>query len=220
LVNYIFNIFRKPGISLTVILCIVSSGTTLFAQASPYDWIGFGDPVVSESARMEGIAGAGVANTDSRTINDLNPAAWSMLSRARIEARLNFFYNRSDLGSDEGIQRIVKFAGASFATSLFDKNHVGFAIGFAPLTNVDAQTQLTDSLGTTLYTREGGLSQLYLGFSARPISALNIGARADFLFGNLRSIGQANVAQGAESVPGVFQREYSISGTRGTRVFY
>jgi hypothetical protein len=188
----------------------------VFAQGSPYDLIGFGDPAGSESARMEGIAGAGVASTDSRTINDLNPAGLSLLSRARIEARLNYFYNRSDLGSDEGIMRIVKFAGASFATSLTDNGHVGFSLGFSPLTNVEAETQLIDSLGTTLYTREGGVSQLYLGLSARPISALNLGARADFLFGNLRTIGQATVSQGLETVPGTFQREYSLSGTRGT----
>jgi hypothetical protein len=208
----------KTSFLIVFLLLVLSSlyTPTVYAQGSAYDWIGFGDPVISESARMEGIAGAGVANGDSRTINDLNPAAFSMLSRARIEARLNFFYNRTDLGSDEGIQRIVKFAGASFATPLFDKNHIGFSLGFAPLTNADAQTQHTDSLGTTLYTRQGGLSQLYLGLSARPISSLNIGARADFLFGNLREISQANVSQGVETVPSTFQREYAISGTRGT----
>jgi hypothetical protein len=139
-----------------------------------------------------------------------------MLTRTRIEARLGFAYDRSDLGSDESAQRYVKFAGASFATPLFDKDNIGFALGFAPLTNADAQTQLTDTLGSTIYQREGGLSQLYLGLSARPISALNLGARADFLFGNIRVISQANVAQTDGSVPGVFQREYALSGVRAT----
>src|SRR5207245_7053995 len=46
--------------------------------------------------------------------------------------------------------------------------------------------------------------------------ALNIGARADFLFGNIRTIAQANVAGGSETKPGKFQREYSLSGDRGT----
>lgn len=188
----------------------------LFAQGSPYDFFGFGDPVVTQSARMEGLAGSAVASTESRTINDINPAAWSMMTRARIEARLGFTYNRSDLGSDEGIQRVVKFGGASFGTPLWEKNRIGFALGFAPLTSADAQTRQVDTLGTTLYRREGGLSQLYIGLSARPISALNFGARADFLFGNLRVISQADVSHGVETIAGIFQREYSMAGVRGT----
>ncbi len=205
--------YRIFGFVLISVLC---SGNA-FAQGSPYDLIGFGDPVISEAARMEGIEGSGVALTDSRTINDINPAALSMLTRARIEARLGFFYDRSTLGSEQSVQRIVKFAGASFATSLWEKERIGFALGFAPLTNADAETKQTDSgIGTTIYRREGGLSQLYLGLSARPFAALNIGARADFLFGNLRVISQSDVSQGEGTTPGVFQREYSEAGVRGT----
>ncbi|MDP4219172.1 MAG: hypothetical protein Q8916_09665 [Bacteroidota bacterium] len=202
--------------ALAIAACLVAWSGSLYAQGSPYDFIGFGDPVTTQSPRMEGLAGAGVASTESRTINDMNPAAWSMLTRARIEARLGFAYDKSDLGSSEGIQRIVKFSGASFATALWEKQKIGFALGFAPLTNADAQTQQTDTLGTTIYKREGGLSQLYIGLSVQPVSALNIGARADFLFGNLRTISQADVSQGLETSPGVFQREYSMAGFRGT----
>ncbi len=199
-----------------VLIAAFYSGNA-FAQGSPYDLIGFGDPIVSEAARMEGIEVSGVALTDSRTINDINPAALSMLTRARIEARLGFFYDQSTFGSEQSVQRIVKFAGASFATSLWEKEKIGFALGFAPLTNADAQTKQIDSgIGTTIYRREGGLSQLYLGLSARPIPALNFGARADFLFGNLRVISQSDVSQGEGTTPGVFQREYSVAGVRGT----
>ena len=187
----------------------------LFAQGSPYDFIGFGDPVVTQSSRADGIAGSVVASTESRTINDENPAAWSMMTRARIEAQLGFAYNKSDMGSEEGIKRTVKFKGVSFATPLWGKN-VNFALGFAPLTNADARAQQTDTTGTKIYQREGGLSQFYLGLAARPIPALNFGARADFLFGNIRMISQADASQGEQTVPGLFQREYAMSGIRGT----
>ena len=197
-------------------ILILISGNA-FAQGSPYDLLGFGDPIVSEAARLEGIEGSGVALTDSRTINDINPAALSMLTRARIEARLRFVYDRSSFGSEQSIQRPVKFAGVSFATSLWERQHIGFALGFVPLTNAEAKAQQTDTnVGTTVYHREGGLSQFYLGLSARPISALNLGARADFLFGNLRLISQSDVSQGQGTTPGVFQREYSAAGVRGT----
>ncbi|MEI8135287.1 MAG: hypothetical protein WCH46_09500 [bacterium] len=211
-------LYRLPSrrYFLLAIVFFLLSTHELFAQGSPYEFIGFGTPVVSQSARLEAIACSGVALTDGRMINDLNPAAWSMLTRSRIEVKLNFFYDKSDLGSDEGIKRLIKFSGASFGTLLSDKYNLGFAFGFSPISNAVAEVNQLDSLGTTTYTREGGLSQLYIGLSARPISALNIGARADFLFGNLRSIGQADVSRGVETVPGLFQREYSMTGTRGT----
>ncbi len=203
-------------LAFALVLGSMFYSTELLAQGSPYDFIGFGDPIVTQSPRLEGIAGSAVASTESRTINDENPAAWSMMTRARIEARLGFAYDKSDLGSDEGIQRIVKFGGVSFGTPLWDKFKFGFAFGFAPITNADAQMVLPDTIGSTIYKREGGLSQFYIGLSARPISALNIGGRADFLFGNIRTIIQSDAVQGIETVPGIFQREYSMSGVRGT----
>src|SRR5438874_601184 len=128
---------HKPILFVILVLCALSGKS--FAQGSPYDFIGFGDPIVTGAARMEGLSGAGVASTEPRTINDMNPAAWSMLTRARIEARLGFAYNRSDLGGDEGTLRLVKFAGVSFATPLWEK--IGFSLGFSPLTNADAETK-------------------------------------------------------------------------------
>jgi len=202
----------KAAIALFLVATLCSAD--LFAQGSPYDFIGFGDQIVTQSARLEGVAGTAVASTESRTINDENPAAFSMMTRARIEAQLGFAFIRSDLASNQNAQHVIKFAGASFATPLW--GNFGFALGFAPITNADAQTQQVDSLGTSTYKREGGLSQFYLGLSARPVSAINIGARADFLFGNIRTISQADVSQGVETVPGLFQREYSLSGVRGT----
>src|SRR4051812_21802423 len=100
---------RRKSWALLLFFILIFSSAILRAQGSPYDFIGFGDPVISQAARIEGLAGSGVAMTEPRGINDLNPAAWSMLTRARIEARLSFTYNRSDLGVNESSQRIVKF---------------------------------------------------------------------------------------------------------------
>ncbi|MEP7235142.1 MAG: hypothetical protein ABI778_07585 [Ignavibacteriota bacterium] len=210
------NSILKVGASVFAVLLLLSFWNgELRAQGSPYDLIGFGTPVVTQSARLEGLGGTAVASTESRTINDENPAAIAMMTRARIEAQLGFSYCKSDLGADENVQHVVKFSGASFATPLWG-NYFGFALGFAPITNADAQTNNLDSLGSTIARREGGLSQFYLALSARVLSALNLGGRADFLFGNIRTISQASVAGGVESEPGIFQREYALSGIRGT----
>lgn len=211
-INRKLQVFIPTAFCLTFMMC----STSLFAQGSPYYFIGFGDPVVTQSARMQGLAGSAVASTESRAINDLNPAAWSMMTRARIEARLGFAYTKTSIGENQGTKRIVKFGGASFGTPLWEKFRIGFALGFAPLTDADAETQQVDTLGTTTINREGGLSQLYMGLSMQPISALNIGARADFLFGNLRSIIQTDISHGEQTIPGVFQREYALAGVRGT----
>lgn len=200
---------------VVVISLITLFAGRLAAQGSPYNFIGFGEPVAGVNPRTEALSNAAIALTEPRTVSELNPALWSWITRTRFEARLNMTTSQSEFGGSTGLQHIVKLGGFAFGAALNDRYGVGLALGMSPLTHADAEALTTDSLGTTNYKREGGVSQLYFGFAARPASGLGLGARFDYLFGNLRQLAQSNPST-AGSTSSVFDREYSVSGLRGT----
>lgn len=185
------------------------------AQGSPYNFIGYGEPVSTVNPRTEALAGTGVALTEPRTISDLNPALWSWVSKTRFEARLNLTTSQSEFGTSTGLLHIVKLGGFAFGGMLDEKNGIGLGLGMSPLTHADAEAQTSDSSGTTNYKREGGVSQLYLGLAGRLGGGVAVSGRFDYLFGNLRQLAQSNPTS-PESIPGVFDREYSLNGLRGT----
>lgn len=188
--------------------------TPVQAQGSPYSFFGFGDPLTSTQAHLRGLSGTGTALTDGSLVNEFNPASFSYFSKTMLDLRIRYSYDRSTLGSDQGTRSMVKLGGLAIGTSLWKAGGMGAAIGFTPVTDAEAQTQRVDSLGNTIYKREGGLSQLFFGLSARPVSALAVGGRFDIIFGNVRTQAESNVT-GEQVEPGIFQREYAESGVRG-----
>jgi hypothetical protein len=204
----------KYTLIAAVALCVAFNARAL-AQGSPYNFIGFGEPVASANPRTEGLAGAGVALTEPRTVSDLNPALWSWIAKTRFEARLNLTTSQSEFGPSTGLLHVVKLGGFAFGAMLNERNGIGLGLGMAPVTHADAEAKVTDSIGTTTYKREGGVSQLYAGLSARLASGIALGARFDYLFGNLRQLAQA-MPTDPEATAGIFDREYSLSGLRGT----
>jgi hypothetical protein len=195
---------------LSLIVCSVE----LYAQGSAYNFIGFGEPATTVNPRTEALGGAGVALTEPRTVSDLNPALWSWISKTRFEARLNLTTSQSEFGTSNGLLHVVKLGGFAFGAMLNERNGIGLGLGMSPLTHADAEAVVSDSLGITNYKREGGVSQLYFGLTTR-FGGFAIGGRFDYLFGNLRQLAQSN-PNTSESSPGVFDREYSLNGLRGT----
>lgn len=186
-----------------------------FSQGSPYGLIGYGEPIVTTNPRIEGLAGSGTALLDPRNINDINPASWSWLNRTRIEAGMRFSTTRSDLGADESLLHRTKLGGFAFGSPISEHYGLAIALGFNPLTYTDAETIHNDSLASTQYIREGGLSQIFVGASIRPVGWLALGARFDALFGNTRDLSKVTPTD-ANAVVGEFERDYSTSGLRGT----
>ncbi|MBS1903686.1 MAG: hypothetical protein JSS75_08295 [Bacteroidetes bacterium] len=200
---------------LFAVSVLLMSGSSAFAQGSPYSFLGFGDPVGSTHAHLLGLSQTGVALTDGSLINELNPAGFAYIPATMVDLRLRYAYDKATIGSDQGVSSMVKLGGLSAGTSVWSAASMGAAIGFTPITDAEAQTERLDSLGNTIYKRAGGLSQFYMGLAARPFGALSLGARLDIIFGNVRTQTQANIS-GNDVQAGIFQREYAESGLRGT----
>jgi hypothetical protein len=185
------------------------------AQESAYSLLGLGEPVITANPRIEGISSSAIALLEPRTINDLNPATWSWISRTRIEARLHYSTTESSQADQTTLLHKVSFGGFAFGSPIWDKYHMSFAFGFSPVTQNNFQATKHDSASDILYVREGGVSQLYGGVSAQVVSSLALAARFDILFGNASAKSQV-IPDDQLAIPSIFERDYATNSARGT----
>jgi len=194
------------------LLAFISTG---HAQGSPYDVIGFGLPIRSGNAVTEALGGTGVALDGNRVVNDLNPADWTWITRARFGASLRYDYDNATLGGVNDLQQNVQFSGASFAAPVWSRLNATIALGYVPLTNASNNINITDSLGTRNYVIRGGTNLVFAGVAARPVPAIALGARLDLVTGDIRHIGQLTPTDSTAGV-GQFERDYLFYGVRPT----
>lgn len=196
-----------------VALC-VSQSSLLRAQGSSYNFIGFGLPVRSANPTIEGLGGAGAALRGTRTINDLNPADWTWLARARFGVSLDFNYTSAQLADLSETQHNIGFEGLTFGVPFWSQQSAALALGYVPLTNAGGEIIKSDSNAEQTSVRKGGANMLFVGFAIRPFPALSFGARADLITGNIRhqiSLAVANSTDSAE-----YERDYIFNGLRPT----
>lgn len=196
-------------------LLLLTAASQAFGQGSTYNLYGFGEPVLSRHVRLEGLAGTGAAITEGRMISDLNPASWSWLSRARFESSVRMDRISSEQGALSSQMNNFRFNGINFGSPVWSDYSMSVALGFGPLTDASFKSEVaTDSL-TTTEESQGGVSLGYLGLSAMPSPGVALAARLDLLFGNLRRLSLLKFASN-DAANGQFQRDYSITGLRGT----
>ena len=203
-------------LGLAASIAFTLSTSEAFAQGSPYNLLGFGEPVLTRHARIEGLGGTGVGLAEGRIINDMNPAAWSWLTRARLETSFRFDRTSTEFGNATAVGNDFRFNGLNFGSTIWNDYKASIALGFAPLTNASHELAQTDTFGTRKYFSEGGVSLGYIGGSIMPTPGVAIGARLDLLFGNVRHLSSLGFAEGQSGAESQFQRDYSINGLRGT----
>ncbi len=187
-----------------------------YGQGSTYGPIGFGLPVRSGSATIDALGGTGLALRGSRFINDQNPADWTWLTEARFGAAIKYDYISATQGTGQDVQQGVKFTSLAFGAPIWRAIGASFALGYEPLTDASNQIDETDSLlGTRQYLIKGGANVLFGGVAAQPLTGLALGARFDYLTGNIRHLAQVSFVDTAAG-SGEFERDYLFHGVRGT----
>jgi hypothetical protein len=197
------------------VLFLISFSNTGHAQGSPYDVIGFGLPVRSGNAVTESLGGTGVALDASRIVNDLNPADWTWITRARFGASLRYDYDDATQNGNEDRQQTVQFSGAAFAAPVWNKMNAVISLGYVPLTNASDEINEGDSISTRNYIVRGGTNLVFGGIALRPVPSFAFGARLDLVTGDIRHIGQVTFAD-TEAGTGQFERDYIFYGVRPT----
>jgi len=156
---------------------------------SVYSRYGLGDIRYFPSGRSAGFGGVSAAVFSNYSINRLNPAAWTTLTRTRYEVS----------GMYEGIFTSDRVKSAYFADMTFTGFMISFPImpsrgitlagGIVPFSSVKYEVT-TPTIGEQLqyenrYIGEGGISVGHIGSSVRIGSDINIGAKLNYYFGPL-----------------------------------
>lgn len=198
-----------------LIVSLLAVTKTGYAQGSPYDAIGFGMPLRSTNATIDALGGTGLALEGTRTINDLNPADWTWLDNARFGAAIKYNFISASLAGTQDIQQNVQFSGVTFGAPIWKPMRLSFALGYEPLTDASNEIQDTSAPGPRNYVSRGGTNLVFLGFAARPLSGIALGARFDFLTGDIRHLDQVNFTD-SNAASGEFERDYIFNGIRPT----
>ncbi len=163
---------------------------------STYSVFNLGDLPASTSAIGVGRGGVEVATPSPMTLNSMNPAAWSDLRFVTIQASLVFEQFQVSNGASTIHQNNTKLQG--FAAGFpYAKSFGGsIALAFRPYSNVNYRTQVEQSVplidtgstqSQTTYQGHGGISEMMIGTSIRPVDWLAVGLTASRYFGTIQS---------------------------------
>ena len=195
----LYIIVSSPSMKKYFLLLLAAvSFLGTFAQetgvSTPYSRYGVGvlnDPSLGFN---KGMAGTGIALSDSRRLNFANPASY-----ARFDS-LSFLF---DVGVTlQADHRSVGNASYNDHRAQFDylaagfrvAPRLGFSLGLRPFSSVGYElstenTSLSGSGGSgaltsaTRYTGDGGLHQVYAGLGYMPLRGLSLGVNAAYLWG-------------------------------------
>ena len=182
------------------LLLLFAAASVLGASAqetgvsSPYSRYGVGvlsDPSLGFN---KGMAGTGIALSDSRRLNFANPASYARFDSLSfmfdVGVTLQAEHRSAGNASRNDYRAQFDYLAAGFRLA----PRLGFSFGLRPFSSVgyELATQSTSLSGsgassalttTTRYTGEGGLHQVYAGLGFMPLNGLSVGVNAGYLWG-------------------------------------
>ncbi len=184
------------------ILMLLSSTTLLQAQSgtnSPYTRYGYGDINTTSYSAARAMGGIGIGFRAKGSINPINPASYSNVDTLTFMFDLGisgnytmYKTNSEENGKFNGsfdyislLFPVTKWMGISLGVNPYSM--VGY--NFSAIDTLQANTPQNDSDESELmqysYNGNGGLSQIYLGASAKFLKHISLGVNAYYLFGNI-----------------------------------
>lgn len=155
------------------------------ADGSPYSKLGYGvlrDHATSIQRQMGGV---GYAMTAGRQINAMNPAAYAFTDSLTFlfDMGIDLQYRMSrENGNSEG-----RWGGGldNLTLQVPISSRIGASAGLLPYSQVGYAFGSDITGGSEMRSGEGGLTELYLGVGARPLSGLSLGVNFSYLFGSV-----------------------------------
>lgn len=190
---------RRTRSTLPFLLLALAVPSLLRAQqtsgGSTYSVFNIGDLPVSTSAVGIGRGGVEVATPSPFTLNSVNPAGWSDLRFVTVQAALVYEQYQVSDQSNSIYQNNTKLQGfdAGFPYSQAFGGTLG--LGFRPYSTVNYRTQVAQTIPTvdssaralTTFEGRGGLSEMMIGTSIRPVEWMSLGVTASRYFGTIES---------------------------------
>lgn len=154
---------------------------------SAYTAFGIGDVRYFPSTRSAGMGFTGIGLQSPNYINAMMPAAWSRITKVRIEANAMYEGINTAEANKSLYQARGLFNGALFAMPISPANGIVFVGGFTPYSFRGYNTSLASSQSGVDYTineiGKGGLTKAQVGLSYAPGEDISFGASVNYLFG-------------------------------------
>lgn len=187
-----------------IIVCGLSAAAQ---ETSPYSMIGYGVLNDHTSAAQRAMGGAGYAVAQRGKINAKNPASF-----AAIDSMTFLFDMGVDAGaalaSEKNLHVTKPQGGLDYITLQVPIGKwMGASVGLLPFSSVGYSfgQEVTNGIGS--YTGQGGVSEVYLGWAARPVKGLTLGVSGGYLFGNVINDVYATASNGSVSL---YERVHKI----------
>jgi hypothetical protein len=156
---------------------------------SGYSRYGIGDIRYFISSRTAGMGGSGLADLSNNSIDHINPADWTQLSRTRYSLSVLYEgYSTTD-GIKSGYFSGSSFNGILISIPVMPSEGIVLSTGLIPYSrinyNVISPVSSSDVNYDVQYIGDGGISQAYLGVSATLANDIHIGSKLNYYLGNL-----------------------------------
>ncbi|MFC0878464.1 hypothetical protein ACE01N_17855 [Saccharicrinis sp. FJH2] len=173
--------------------CALMFVSVLNAQnstSSPYTRYGLGLLETNTFGRGQSMGGSGIALRSNKTINPSNPAAFSAIDTLSqiFEFAFSGQLSQFKAGNLTQYNNDVNFSylGMAFPIS----RNIGVSLGARPMSNVGYNYYTEEDLaniGVTkiLYSGSGGVTNAFIGASAKLFKYLSLGANLEYLFGQV-----------------------------------
>jgi hypothetical protein len=162
---------------------------------------GIGDLSGFLTARQRGLGGVATPLQSNQDINQLNPAAWTMIDGIRVQGDASYEFESYSKNSNLSIGS-TNLSGFQFAIPVQDELRSRIVFGFLPYSRVgyklESSATVLDDPYTTSYLGNGGLSMIRLGTALRPLSFLHVGVSAEYFFGSIDQEWDINFLTGTQ----------------------
>jgi hypothetical protein len=162
-----------------------------FSPGSLYSAFGIGELRYYASSRTDQMGIQGISLLGNY-VNNLNPAANSYLDYTFVTLGLKSILLKTYNNNSSAEFSDANVTGFNLGIPIWRPYGMTLMFGFNPYSVIQYKiTGKTTNNGATYsqtYAGNGGLSRVNFGFSGRPLPALNLGAEANYTFGNIKGI--------------------------------
>jgi hypothetical protein len=209
------------GRAITIAIAVILSASPLAAGSggSVYSRFGVGDLRTTFSTGIFALGGTAAAWQPAGSINDVNPATWSGISRVRFSAAALYEGFLTSDGSASAYMAGTAIDGLSLLIPIDSGRGLTFGGGIVPYSRVNYNiVEPVDQAGlsyTLTRIGEGGISRAFAGLSVSVVPGLNAAARFDFFFGS-NSYTMTQTFDGTTYAGADLTRTESVRGGGGT----
>lgn len=164
---------------------VIAAATAMAQQTSPFSMQGYGVISDNVTATQRSMGSIGYALQERGHINVKNPASY-----AAIDSMTFLFDMGVNCGSvhtsDGSLAKNKPLGGLDYITMQVPVGKwMGASLGLLPYSSVGYQFGKEVANGQSSYQGQGGISELYIGWAARPFKGFSVGFNAAYLFGNI-----------------------------------